>query len=53
MPLLDFTQPSNHVAEPASPPAVSNEKAALASSNSSQKSAAGYTCAEHVLTGQT
>lgn len=41
-----------HVTEPESPPAVSNEKAGLASSNSIQKSAAVYTHAEHVLTGQ-
>lgn len=39
------------MAEPASP-SVSNEKVALASSISSQKSAAGHTCVEY-LTEQT
>lgn len=32
---------------------ISKKKADLARSNSVQKSAAVYTCAEHVLTGQT
>lgn len=40
------------MAEPESPPA-SNDKARLASSSSIQKSAAVYSPAERVLTGQT